>query len=89
MEYKLIEIDKEKQAILVEVDDWSIWIDYWKENEEDGYLWEFNQFIFYNWKGYTLTRDKKTMQAQEKIREDIENFDCFMDCVFEEIEGKE
>ena len=82
MNYKLVEINKENQAILVDVDGWSIWIDYWKENEEEGYLWDFNQYIFYNWKGYMLTRDKKTMQAQEKIKEDIENFDCFMDSIF-------
>lgn len=82
--YKLVEIDKENNAILVDVDGWSIWIDYWKENEEEGYLWDFNQFIFYE---YSL-RDRKTKQAQEKARQDIEGFDYFMDCVFNDYADK-
>ena len=81
VEYELKDIDEENQAILISVDGFSIWLDYW-ENEEGFIEWDFNQQIFINWKGYTSTKDKKTMQAQEKIRNDIGNFDYFMDDIF-------
>lgn len=81
MQYELKDIDEKNQAILISVDSFNIWLDYW-ENEEGFTEWDFNQQIFINWKGYISTKDKKTMQAQEKIKNDIENFDCFIDDIF-------
>lgn len=81
VEYELKDIDEKNQAILISVDGFNIWFDYW-ENKEGFTEWDFNQYIFWDWKGYIESNDKKTMQAQEKIRNDIENFDYFMDDIF-------
>ena len=81
VEYELKDIDEKNQAILISVDGFGVWLDYWEDKE--GFIeWDFNQYIFINWKGYTSTKDKKTMQAQEKIRNDIENFDYFINDIF-------
>lgn len=80
MEYKLIEIDKENEAILISADGVRLWIDYFVETEGDEkyYTWDFNQYIFniYN------SKDIEVQETQNKIYEDVENFDYFMDEIF-------
>lgn len=77
VEYELKDIDEENQAILISVDGFNIWVDYW-ENEEGFTEWDFNQYIFHEW----IEKDVKTREAQKKIYDDIENFDYFMDDIF-------
>lgn len=80
MEYKLIKVDKENNAVLITADNVQLWIDYFEQVEEGEkyYTWEFNQYIFniYN------SKDIEVQETQKKIYEDIENFDCFMDEIF-------
>ena len=74
MEYKLNKIDEENQAILISVDGFGIWLDYW-ENEEGFTEWDFNQYIFHEW----IEKDVKTREAQKKIYNDMDNFSYFID----------
>lgn len=80
MEYKLIKIDKENEAILISADGVQLWIDYFVgiEEGEKFYTWEFNQYIFdiYN------SKDIEAQETQKKINKDIENFNYFMDGIF-------
>ena len=80
MEYKLINIDKENEAILISADGVQLWIDYFIgiEEGEKFYTWEFNKYIFdiYN------SKDIEAQETQKKINKDIENFNYFMDDIF-------
>lgn len=88
MNYKLIEIDFDNQSVLVNADDVELWIDYREEESDDEYIksysWDFNKYIFF----LDNANDVKIQAMQNKIYDDVENFDCFMDYVFEEIEGR-
>lgn len=77
VEYELKDIDEENQAILISVDGFNIWVDYW-ENDEGFTEWDFNQYIFYEW----IEKDVKTREAQKKIYNDMDNFDYFIDDIF-------
>lgn len=74
VEYELKDIDEENQAILISVDGFNIWVDYW-ENDEGFTEWDFNQYIFHEW----IEKDVKTREAQNKIYNDMDNFSYFMD----------
>lgn len=80
MDYELIKIDKENEAILISADGVQLWIDYFIgiEEGEKFYTWEFNQYIFdiYN------SKDIEVQETQKKINKDIENFNYFMDGIF-------
>ena len=82
MDYELIQIDEENEAILISANGVQLWIDYFigMEEGEKFYNWEFNQYIFFD---YSI-QDQKIKKTQEKILKDVENFDCFLDEIFAE-----
>ena len=81
MDYELIQIDKENEAILISADGVQLWIDYFIgiEEGEKFYTWEFNQYIFFD---YSI-QDQKIKKTQEKILKDVEKFDCFLEEILE------
>jgi hypothetical protein len=87
MKYELVKIDRKNNAILVSADGVQLWLDYFEqtENDEKYYTWEFNQYIFniYN------SKDIEAQETQNKIYEDVENFDYFMDEIFCGLEKEE
>ena len=80
MKYELVKIDKENNAILISADGVKLWINYIEKTDDDEkyYIWDFNQYIFV----IGNSKDDEIKAAQEKIDNDIENFDCFMDDIF-------
>ena len=82
MDYELIKTDKLNHSLLVKADGVELWVDYYckKEGGENFYSWEFNQYIFFD---YSM-QDQKIKKTQEKILEDVENFDYFLDEIFAE-----
>lgn len=82
MDYELIQIDKLNHSLLVKADGVELQVDYYctKEGSESFYSWEFNQYIFFD---YSI-QDQKIKKTQEKILEDVENFDYFLDEIFAE-----
>ena len=81
MNYKLIDINKEDKRLIIDVDSVEIVIDYFFDGEL-GYIWEFNQYIFYN-----NLHDLRVKTTQKLIEKDIENFNYFIICTLEDYEG--
>ena len=79
MNYNLIDINKEDKRLIIDVDSIEIIVDY--EKTEEGYCWEFNQYIFYN-----NLHDLRVKTTQKLIENDIENFDYFINCTLEDQE---
>lgn len=87
MEYKFIkeyreniEGEGEWVSLLVSADGVELWIDCHKA-DDDYWEWDFNQYIFdlYN------SKDIEAKETQKKIYEDVENFDCFITEILENI----
>lgn len=78
MRYNFINFDKKNKAVLISANGVRLWVDYYID---DDLLpsWEFNQYIFF----MHDKNDKKVKEIQNKIYEDLENFDAFMDKIFE------
>lgn len=86
MEYKFIkeyreniEGEGEWVSLLVSAGGVELWIDCHKA--DDYWKWDFNQYIFdiYN------SKDIEAKETQDKIYKDVENFDCFIDEILENI----
>lgn len=80
MEYKFIKIDEENESVLISADGVQLWVDYFIEIEDNEkyYTWDFNQYIF----NLCNSKDLEAQETQNKIYEDVENFDCFMNGIF-------
>lgn len=88
MEYKFIKEYRENIknegewiSLLVSADGVELWIDCHKNS--DGYWdWDFNQYIFHD----DNEQDQLVKAIQNKIYQDVEEFDCFVDSILYELE---